>query len=367
MQVGLLRTNRLGHLALEPDLFFRKRWLKYGDKNAGRIFTIFIRGYASPANEQLLKMWERELFILHLPILYSVLFETRWLWSKSNFFLVTDMVANEYYEFNEAPPILKFTGDEELAGRRKLAEWGIDLGRDWFVCVFARDDNYLRELEPAVNYSYHDYRNADIDSFNLAIEEIVSRGGFVLRMGFHVNKPLSAKADRVIDYAVGLRSDFMDIFLPAKCRFFLGSASGISDVSVAFDRPRLGANCAPFGSGPIGKQSLFIPKLVASVETGEKFSFARLLRDFALNSDPKVGDGEVAYLQGYRYVDNTPEEILAVTREMLDRLDNIYEQTTDIAALRRIYFGLIPENHWCKGVKTPIGGDFLELHRRLLC
>lgn len=366
LRFALLRTERLGHFALEPDLFLRRRWIRYRSRRASRDFTIFIRGYFPPANEQLLKMWQRELFIVHLPLLHYVLRETKALWLRSYFYTSIDLVANEYDEFNVAPPTLRFTPDEEAEGRGQLAEWGIDLDRDWFVCIFARDDKYLKNLDPRSDFGYHDYRNSDIDTLNPAIHEIVRRGGFVLRMGFHVGKPLSIKSDRVIDYAVAHRSDFMDIFLSAKCRLFLGSAAGISNVSIIFDRPCLGVNFTPFGSGPIGKESLFIPKLVADVSTRTRLTFGALLRDFSQNSDPKIGDGKLAFLQGYQYIDNTAEEILAVTREMLDRLDNKYEPAREMVDLQRRYAELVPTDHWCVGVKTPIGGDFLKLHEELL-
>ena len=366
IQICLLRTDRLGHLALEPDIFLRRQWIKRDAVAPDQLLTIFIRGNCPPANKQLLKMWQRELIILQLPVIYHLMWNTKWLWLKSQFFVNTDMESNEFQEFNLAPSTLKFNADEEVEGKRRLAEFEIDLEHNWFVCIFARDDTYLKAIYPGVDFSYHDYRNSDIDTYNLAIEEIVSRGGYVFRMGSHVNKSISIDSTRVIDYANGCRSDFMDIYLSAKCRFFLGSSSGICDVSVIFDRPRLGVNCTPFGSGPIGKKSLFIPKLLVKTETGIKINFSQLLNDFADSADSKLGNGHTATLNGYQYIDNTAYEILIVTREMLDRLDSKYFHTEDSEGLQKSYFDLMPSNHWCSMVKTPICSDFLKQNISLL-
>lgn len=364
VRIGILWSERIGHLALNTELFVRRGSLNRGENSGNRDFTVLIAG--NPANEQLLKMWQRELFVLRLPFLHAVLRASGALWCKSYFYEPLNMHSNEYDEFNRAPPSLRFTHEEEVEGRRKLAEWGIDLDRDWFACVFARDDRYVPTLYPNRDCSDQDYRNADIDSFNLAMEEIVARGGFVLRLGFHVKKPLSVKSDRVIDYALSFRSDFMDIFLSAKCRFFLGTTSGIADIATIFDRPRVGVNFVPFGMAPIGKQSLFIPKRIVNTITGQEIPFGRLIRVFDQKPDRILFNGNWALQQGYRHIDNTPEEILAVTREMLDRLDNKHNVSDDDVELQRRYFGLFPKGHRFAKIKTPIGAEFLKSQRELL-
>jgi len=362
IKLGIFPTERIGHLALNPDLFCRRKWL--GNKLDADL-EIFVAG--NPANEQLLEMWQRKMTIFRLPFLHSVLCATQTLWSRSIFFQPLTMLSNEYVEFNTAPPTLEFTDEEESKGRTQLAKWGIDAETNWFVCVFARDESYLNAAHPDEgDWSYHDYRNADIDSFTPAIEEVVSRGGFVLRMGFHVAKPLSVKSPRVIDYAQTSRSDFMDIYLTAKCRFFLGTTSGIGDVAAVFDRPRIGVNWVPFGNAPFGKHSLFIPKLAENHLTGEKIAFPELLEAFKRRSDPKLWDGKLALKSGYRYIDNTPEEILDVTREMLDRIEKEYQPSEIDEKLQITYRQAFPKEHWCSGIATPIGSGFLRLHIDLL-
>jgi hypothetical protein len=45
-------------------------------------------------------------------------------------------------------PALSFTEDEEARGRDALRAMGLDPETDWFVCLFARDPVYLKNLLP---------------------------------------------------------------------------------------------------------------------------------------------------------------------------------------------------------------------------
>jgi putative glycosyltransferase (TIGR04372 family) len=364
--VGIFPTERIGHLGLNPDLYLRRLYsFRANQKATCRVVPFFIGG--KPANEQLLLMWQRKLNVYRLPFLHSIMRTSQGLWEKSPFFQPMEMQSNEYDVFSVEPSLLQFTPEEEVEGERHLAEWGINPEQDWFVCIYARDAAYLQYAYPdAGDWSYHDNRNADIAALSLAVDEIVRRGGYVLRMGHHVAKPLIHTSPRVIDYACCCRSDFMDIYLAAKCYFFLGTTGGIGDVATVFDRPRLGINWVPFGNAPLGKNSIFLPKLIDNPATKKKYSFQKLLLDFSDRNDPKVCDGRIAYRQGYRFLDNTPEDILSATREMLDRLAGRYILTAEDEALINAYRAAFPEEHWCAEIGTPIAAEFLKAHRDLL-
>ena len=364
--LGRVIAERIGDFALGMEVFLRVRWLHQTSGGSRPDFVVLVS--SNPANEQLFAMYSREVTILRLPRFPPILQLTLDLWKTSPFFDPLEKWGNdEYAEFQSATPRLRFLPEEMAEGRRKLAKLGIELDRNWFVCIFARDSNYLSAVRPGNDWSHHNYRDCDVNTYHLAIAEIVSRGGFVVRMGSHAKAPLHFTHERVIDYALECRSDFMDVFLSAHCHFFMGPQSGIEVVATIFDRPRLSVNTVPFGHAPIAKHSLFIPKLLCSTTTGERYTFGRLLREFSdPANDPKVLNGTLAQRQGYRYLDNTPEEILEVTREMLDQLQNCSRSTAEDDELQRTYVSLVPKKHWCSAVKTPIGAGFLRRHRELL-
>ncbi len=261
-------------------------------------------------------------------------------------------------------PLLSFTEEEEAEGRRRLAEMGIDPS-GWFVCIFARDSAYLQSWKPGKDWSYHDMRNSDIDAMAKAAKLIVDRGGHVVRMGYKVEKEFSFKHPKVIDYAVSHRSDFMDIYLPGKCRFVLGSGSGITDVATIFHVPKAVTNHVPAGTVPYTKDNIYLPKKVRSVATGELVPFTSFIPLAKDGSEPHLHSEKVFAEMGYRYEENTEEEIFELASEMLQRLDGTFKPSPEDESLMKSYFGIFPEGHPFHGVPTPVCLKFLKDNRAL--
>lgn len=362
IRIGALTTERLGHLALNVDLFCRRHQLQ--DLKQDEL-VIFLAG--RPANRQLLDMWKRKLCVVECDFLKNIFEQTLYLWARTPFYEPLEMWSNEYREFNLAEPTLDWTDEEIDRGRSYLRTKGVDLHKDWFVCIYARDPEYLtHEVDSMLNWSYHDHRNADIDSYKDAIRLIVERGGFVFRMGYRVAKPLDFNHPRVIDYATTERTDFLDIFLISQCCFILGTTSGICDVAMIFDRPRIGINWVPFGSAPWGKNCLVVPKLLRYIATGELVDFAQAIAFNERRDSPWIWDGNYPRQFNIEYVDNTAEEITNATREMLDRLGGEFELTPadiDRQLAYRLHFS---KQHWCRQVLTPVTRDFLKRYENLL-
>ena len=183
-------------------------------------------------------------------------------------------------------------------------------------------------------------------------------------MGYHVNKPVSFKHPKFIDYAITHRQDFMDIYLMAKCRFVLGTTSGICDIAMIFDRPRIGVNWVPIGHVPWGKNSLYIPKKVKYRKTEEYVSFSKLIRESKNRFSEFLWNGHMFQEKGYIYEGNSPSEILDVTKEMIKRLNGEFNKTNEDRLLQK-YYQLFPSDHWSFQVKTPIGLEFLKKHQHL--
>ena len=50
------------------------------------------------------------------------------------------------------------------------------------------------------------------------------------RMGKHVAQPIHSDNPRVIDYASRFQSDFMDVYLSAKCSLFISGDGGMTSL-----------------------------------------------------------------------------------------------------------------------------------------
>jgi len=353
VRIGFLYNRRFGHLALNTDIHLRNLQLGAIPKDRLYIFFAF-----KPANNQLLKMFKRKMNIVESEFLSKLVspicfFNTR-------FCQRLPFEANEYREFNEANATLEFTKDEELVGKSELKKMGIG-ENDWFVCMFARDDQYAKTAFPTMDHSPDEHRNADIDDYNEAVKFIVEQGGFVIRMGSNVAKEFTFKHPKVIDYAVYYRNDFMDIYLPAHCRFYLGTSSGGVEIVKVFDRPQVAVNWMPIGSATFGKNDIFIPKNVVYKESGISVPFAvqmKLLGNILVS----FGDApeEILSSNGMLVKNNTPDEILEVVKEMYNRVNGNHIVHEEYNKKFKEYHDILSDaDHWCKNVKTPLGQTFL--------
>ncbi len=145
------------------------------------------------------------------------------------------------------------------------------------------------------------------------------------------------------------------------CRFVLGTTSGICDIAMLFDVPRIGTNWLPLGSAPWGRHCLFIPTLLRDRGSGQLLPFERFLED---TRGPK-SDLLWSPLNRVRFVfeDNAPEDILAVTEEMMARLDGNFTESEEDRAMQARYLARFPADHWSAEVRTPMGRDFLAKHQ----
>ena len=126
--------------------------------------------------------------------------------------------------------------------------------------MLVRDSGFLNrhsKNEDLEKWNYHNYRNGNIDNYVLAAEELTSRGYYVFRMGINVLKPLKSSNPKIIDYAnSNLRSDFMDIYLAAKCSFCISSVTyGFNDLACLFAKPIV------MSSIPIGELDTFSERI----------------------------------------------------------------------------------------------------------
>ena len=263
-----ISSERIGHLALNTDSFLRK--LQRNKSNNFRKILYIGIAQSPSANDQLIKMFSRELFIIQFPLkIYNLIKES----IINNNLIYMDSMFGTYSEFelfNNTEVNLKFSPEENEKGIKLLKNMGISQD-DWFICFQSRDSSYLKNNAGDLyglfgsqrDWSYHGYRDCSIRNYTLAAEYIASKGGFVIRMGKDVDEPLPKDLHpRIIDYASCYWSDFGDIYLSAKCSFFLGSSAGLVVVPYIFHKPMIMANYIPlYDHFPLEKRTwLFLKK-----------------------------------------------------------------------------------------------------------
>ena len=358
VKIGRLRYERIGHLASNTDLFLRRRQI---DLHPPHPSYYFVSDSIGICNRQLLDMHKRLLNVFESRFLVAVYDGLLPVLQRTPFYEALPNVLDEYYEYQEGVRSLYFSDTEMDKGKKILAKMGIDLERDRYVCVFARDDAYLNSVQGFQSWSYNDYRDVDIQSFEEAMKLILAKGWFVIRVGSIVKKPVALRHPKLIDYPYSdFRGDFMDIFLPANSFFFLGTPSGYCDLANCFDTPRIVVNSTPFGDLPFGKNNLYIPKKIKNITTGNYLTFQES-QEMGLDQVYET----IGHL-GLGYEDNSPEDIVEVTQEMIDRLEGRFEYHDEDRLLMHEYYDLLSKSRiLCRKVKTPIGRDWLKKNRGL--
>lgn len=365
IRLAQLGSTRIGHLAGYTEVYLCE--CDAGLHGRGAI-DIFYHG--SPVcNQQLKKMWERVLYITRWARPVDRL--NRWLPGGSAHMVPwRDLGDRDLHGLlAETQPHLAFTAAEERSGTEALRKLGIPEGAP-FVCFHTRDRAYLNSAYPpslhlreSDYWSYLDYRNSDIRNYVPAMEWLTSRGYYAVRLGASVEQPLRTRDRRIIDYAMTSRSDFMDIYLCAYCRFFLGDTSGIGTVPMIFRKPRSFVNFVALEEVcSWGPQDLIIPK---------KLWLRRERRLLTFREQITTGVGR--YVSAHQYaasgielIENTADEIAAVAVEMDERLRGTWRGTEEDAELQRRFWALLRGSEMHGIIRASIGAEFLRQNRALL-
>ena len=344
VRVGDLISNRIGHFACNTELYLCERDAGINVPNQNYIDLFYM--YEPFCNQQLALMWKRELRIWPSWILGAI--------DRVNLFIpggdlhvVGQNTQNDRDVHNllgHFPPHLQFTTEEENRGESGLRAMGMPMGVQ-FVCLIVRDSAYLDTNLAYGNYekyNYHNFRDCDVQNFVLASEELAERGYFVIRMGVKVHSAINSTHPKVLNYASnGLRSDFMDIYLGAKCSFCISVGTGFDAVPLIFRRPIVYVNMVP-----VGYFFTFVNKILGNFKhhidtvSNRELSLSEIL-SCGLGFSLKTSDYEK---KGVDLIENTPEEIRDVAIEMVERLNDTWQEHPEEESQQQRFWEIFPSD-----------------------
>ena len=358
----LTRTDRIGHLVGEIDCVLKEDRLQRAQ--AGRAMLLAPRDRV--ANRHVVKYWSKYLSVVESPILCRLLEPigeigfARYRADMRQYFTAIGETAkyNEIFsEWGKRAPLLELSAEDAERGEGALRQLGLPKGAR-FVCFHSRDAGYSPEDE-----HWHSYRNASIENYLPAMVALYERGLYGMRMG-DPTMPAMPAAEGLIDYARSpLRSDWMDVFLCARCEFFLGNSSGLYLVSTAFGRPSALANLAPMstalGGGP---REIGIPKLLWLENEARHLAFGEVFSSPVANyrfAEQYAAAGIVAQ-------ENDAEDVKALALEMLDRTRGVAQYDTADDDRQARFRALFKPGHYGYGSAARVGRDFLRKYSHLL-
>jgi putative glycosyltransferase (TIGR04372 family) len=356
-------TFRIGHLMLEPDGFVKEMQLGLIPKCR----PIVLAPKGAVANHAAISYWKKYYTVVASPIAVALLRPLSWhpLTTVNTTRYAYDVDGTVAYPKIQAlwagkPPLLEINPNDRSRGEEYLKKIGVPSG-GWFVCIHSREGGYTHSMN---DEDLAGYRNSRIESYFDAVDYVISRGGVCIRMGDPTMVRVPERPG-LIDYAHHPeRCDWLDLYISAKCRLFLGNTSGAFFMSAVFGVPVACANMVPLsGIYPYGANDIAIPKLYKEVSTGKLLTFKQIL-------DQPMGNFFTSLefrRQGLELVDNTPDEIRDLLAEQLRRVtDPSFSYTEEEERLQQRFRSLFRPGHYSYGSASRVGTSFLQKYRDLL-
>jgi putative glycosyltransferase (TIGR04372 family) len=380
VKINVMTTSRVGHLACEIEPL-----LRFNQRNEDCLY-IFISESLSVANTylyDLLKSYSNIIensfwfnFYKTRPMLLEQFFFAEYPYDINNMLRGKNPIEvnaegskNLIDIYQSYPPVVHIPLEDVDFGWSLLAELGIEK-TDKIVCFHIRDSDYLSNKFPNNDFSYHDYRDAKIESYSLAIQYLIEQGYKVIRIGANSNQSLSSKNfTNYFDFCINRNEkygDFLEIFLLSICDFFIATTSGPLSVAAIFDTPALTVNSVPFFPG-FGRNSRFIPKRL--LQNGLEVNMLDVCAGKTLSlldTKPLIFtfDNEGLSENGYEYLDNSEDDIYDAVKDFSLQIKN-RTLNNDLSELQKQYVKSLPDNCIFKRSKSVVSDSFLEKYTEI--
>ena len=194
-----------------------------------------------------------------------------------------------------------------------------------YVCFASRTASYNKKT---IGHDYdYDFRNMNFENYEVAINYLQQQNINAVKMGRMESR--MEKMENCIDYAGLYADDFKDMYLASKCEFMIANSTGTVYMVSLFSKPVLMVNAVPisFGFGGIQytDKDLYIPKKYYDVNKDRCLTFREMIE---VEMQCLIW-GERYEEMGIKFIDNTPEEIAAAAQEMLERLEDRWQDDAE--------------------------------------
>ena len=201
------------------------------------------------------------------------------------------------------------------------------------VCLLVRD-NFFKEKYSNQNkdWSYHNFRNADINNYKKAVKFLLKKNYFVIRIGRGSEKQIYFKDKNYFDYSkINIEDDFLDFWIISKCHFCITTGSGIDEACSVYKKPILDTNFFPISKVRSGQNyCISIFKKIFEKKTKKYLNLSQIIkldknglsifRDFHAYKTSN-------FKKKYILIDNSSDEILEAVKEIESRLNNSFIET----------------------------------------
>ena len=237
-----------------------------------------------------------------------------------------------------------FTEDEERRGSMEAVQHGI---HGDFACFSTRDNLYVSKImkyKTDVASRSVRYRSYPLERLRPAMESLSHFDLQAVRMGALVGESINWA--NTIDYAHDFRSEFMDAWLFAHCKFFVCDPSGIQAIPWLFSKPQALFNLTiqtTRGDYPMltnADRDLCIFKKYWLPKEQRYLTLREMIQaeqDESMHTFASISAFSTYDKMGVTPVNNTEEEVTELVSEMARRLNGTIEYTEEDERLQARY------------------------------
>jgi putative glycosyltransferase (TIGR04372 family) len=323
IRFGSLNSIRMGHYFFDIEYYLNEK-----NNDNSKSYDFFYLGRTPPVNSYVEKLASRYIKINMAVKFFDYCNTVIPGGKKHKIDMATKLSRSRDVAgiFSDTQNIIRFNDEENKIGYSYLEKVGIQKNQR-FHCLLVRESEYFKKALSESDMSYHDYRDSDVQRYIKSADWLNSQKKIkTIRMGKFVKNQISNQ-ESIIDYATSKdRSDFLDLWLMANCFFCTSTTPGIEVVAVCFRKPLLLSSHLPYGDARTGnKRCIELFKYIKSKET-QKFIGINEQIDLEIIDAKKIEQ-----YNGFEIIDNTENEILSATQELIKLIEknNIYDEDTD--------------------------------------
>jgi len=348
IRFGHLYSGRIGHFGPVTSIYLCERE-KQIDQPKKPFLDIFFHD-TKPCNSQIAKFWKRNLIIF--PYYFRSLIVINELIPggivhqvnpKNNFskYLAKWKGRDIHNLLDETKTYASFTEKEKKICTNQLEKMSIT-NHSKIILLHVRDDGYLNKNFPDNDWSYK-VQNADINDYTSTVKKLASLGYFIIRVGRDSKNFLNLTHKNYIDLdQSGNRTDLLEMYLTSKCHLFIGTNSGMSMIPThVFRKPTLNLNHVPIGSFlTYTKNILATFKIHFCKNENKKLTISDIFeRGLAWSEKREEYESKNVILNN-----NSSDDIFSAVFEMIDKLDNKWQETPEKKELRDEFLNVYLKN-----------------------
>ena len=333
IRIVCIRADRIGHFPADSA----EAICRAEKMNDWRVYCL----QGKPVNNQWYKMLKKKLRFCN-PLFYLYFYEKR-LFRKMILCENATLHASRDIEGKFATTTfsqLSFDADDQEKAYEWMLSQGIKQG-DKFICLLVRDNAYMKAHSTSKNqdFSYHNYRDSEIATYEKGIMHLLNEGYWVIRMGRKTNQPLNINHHRWIDYSQNpsIQSDLMDVWLFSQCNGCISTSSGPDIISAIYNRPLCFINFVPVSHHWSFVRSVTAPKKLIYKDSKISLTWHEMITHSYMHA--------IQYEEnGIEVVDLSSDEIREAFDEFCQMMKGPIKQSKKLLDMERCFIKQLKEH-----------------------